>query len=247
MGKKPSENRALVEVLGQQKVIGEDPAPGKRWLARSLELKPEQLVHGWPSNKWVGYQNREHPDQIERALAPAILLLKQWLAGLRSDMPGFLFHGPVGRGKTGVALMLALEAARRGCQAIFVTAAQAVAERNSTSYARKEGETQLDLRSRYHSYAVVILDDVCARQYTGTEREFILDLVRGIEADGGIVLLTTNLELNMKKGNVYPDRETFELWLDGRVLSTYKGWAFDAGEWGESLRGRDDQNSKGEE
>ncbi len=233
-------------MLEQQKATGEDPVAGKRWLSRSLELKPEQLVHGWPLNKWVGYQNREHPDQIQKAFAPALILLKQWLDGLRADMPGFLFHGPVGRGKTGVALLLGLEAARRGCQVIFVTAAQAVAERNSTTYSQREGETQIALRSRYHSYSVVILDDVCARQYTGTEREFLLDLVRGIEADGGIVLLTTNLALNMKKGLVYPDRELFELWLDGRVLSTYKGWAFDAGEWGESLRGRDDSNSKGE-
>lgn len=233
--------------MARAQTTGETATTFEHWPLRSQSLKAKELVVGWPSDKWEGYRHQVHRDQIDRAAADPLLRTEEWLIGKRSDVPGFLIHGPVGRGKTAVALLLALKGARRGCSAQFVTAETVVGERSSTGYSKKEGETQSTLRSRYMAPQILILDDVCAKQYSGNERAFILELVRGRQAEGKQTHLTTNLELNRKEGGVYVDRAKFESWLDGRVLSTYKGWAIDASAWGPSLRGRYDENAGGRE
>lgn len=222
----------------------------EHWPSRSLELKPQELVEGWPTDKWEGYRHHEHPEQLERALALVRPLVEEWLRGRRVDVPGFLFFGAVGRGKTAVALALALYAARRGCSAMFTTAESVTQERNSTEYSKRDGVTQHELKQKYLAPLFLILDDVCARQYTPSERAFFLDIHRDRQAKGRLTLDTTNLELNFNTGTsekpVFPQRALFDQWLDGRVRSTYVGWSFDANKWGPSLRGRDDNNKAGQ-
>ncbi len=203
------------------------------WPARSKELAPEDLVFGWPADKWEDYRHAERPDQIEKGIAQARGWLAEWIRFQRPDCPGFIFYGEVGRGKTGGALLLALQAARAGCSVLYVTAATMIADVNSTEYHRRDGETQAEVKRRFSAPEVLIVDDVCARSYTGPEREFFLDLVRGRQGEGKITIQTTNLILNTDEGE-----SLYIQFLDGRVLSSYKGWRVDATKWGPSLRGR---------
>ena len=84
----------------------------------------------------------------------------------------------------------------------------------------------------------LVVDEVCARSYSGQERAFLLDLVRGRMAEGKITGQTTNLHLD-----ITAQEEIYSQFLDGRVLSTYNGWRVNASKWGPSLRGRDDSQT----
>ena len=210
---------------------------------RSKLLNPEHLVAGWPSDKWEDWRPKEawKREQVDRAVESIWPRLKAWADGEAREMPGLQFYGMPGRAKTGVALLLALRLARRGFLGKFVTAESLAAEVSSTAYDRRQGETILNLKMRYLAPAVLILDDICSRTYQDKERGFFLDLVRTRASRKRLTMLTTNLLLepvmeNGKKVMSDGARRYIES-LDGRVLSTYSGFSFNADEWGPSLRG----------
>lgn len=205
---------------------------------RSTSLAFERLVLGWPADKWPGYQHRDRPQQIEKGIALALTWLMAWVDGTRRDFPGVLVYGGIGVGKSAGVLQLAVQAARRGCSAQFVTVEHVLTEFNSTEYQRRDGDTKVVVRDRYMAPTVLILDEMCARFYTDKERAFLLDLIRDRQREGKPTLVTTNLLLNTTEGE-----DTFTAFFDGRALSTFKGWRVDAGKWGPSLRGRDDGNT----
>ena len=211
------------------------PVKTEPFEARSIELAPASFVAGWPEDKWTGYRHAQYPEQIEKGIAQARGWLAEWVLFNRPDCPGFLLYGEVGRGKTGGALELALQAGRRGCSVLYVTAETMLRDLNSTEYQRREGETKAEIGRRFLAPEVLIVDDICARSYTGPERAFLLDLVRTRPAEGKITIQTTNLLLNTDEGE-----DLYTRFLDGRVLSSYKGWRIDATKWGPSLRGRAD-------
>jgi DNA polymerase III delta prime subunit len=223
-----------------------------RFSARSSGLTPADLVQDWPADYWDRYQHPVLQAQLEKALKEPLQRILNWILGKSPELPGFILYGPPGFGKTATALSLGLFAARAGRIVRFTTAERLAAKRESTTYNAKEGQTYLSLMDEYLRPEILIIDDVITREYTGNVRALLLDLIRERKSLGRLSFLTTNIELGS-----YPDteenkalneagrrgRDQFARALDGRMLSTYTGSAYNAREWGingnapQSLRG----------
>lgn len=213
----------------------------EKFPARALSLSPSDLVQDWPVDYWERYQHPALQAQLEEALKSSQPRVIDWMAGRSPEFPGLIFYGPPGFGKTATALSLGLFAARAGRIVRFTTAERLAAKRESTAYNAKEGQTYLSLMEEYLRPEILIIDDVITREYTGNVRALLLDLVRERKSLGKVTFLTTNIELG-----TYPDTEENKMLneagrrgkdqfcraLDGRMLSTYAGYACNARTWG---------------
>lgn len=215
----------------------------KPFECRSFKFTPEELVLGWPSDKWEDYKHTERPTQVTDGIVLPMSWLRQWLRGMRKDFPGSLIYGLAGVGKSAGMLLLGLEAGRNGCSVMFVTVEAILTEFDSVTkdFKKPNGKTKQEIRDIYHTPTVLLLDEWCARFYSDKERAFLLELIRDRQKEGRLTFGTTNLFLNLKTGD--NSEQTFIDFFDGRALSTYKGWRIDASKWGPSLRGRDDTNT----
>lgn len=206
---------------------------------RALTARPEQLVEGWPADYWLGWEHPTRQAQLRAAMVKPAKFLKTWLEGHAPEMPGFIFYGPAGFGKTATALMLMLGAARRGYLCRFITAERLASERESTTFNQREGKTSLSLLDEMMAPEILLLDDMATREYSGNVRAVLLDLVRERKSRRRLTFLTTNSKLKTPEG-----RAVFSRLLDGRVLSTYADYGMDAEDWAaegvapDTLRGR---------
>ena len=194
--------------------------------ARSLS-DPAQLITGWPANYRDGYKHATMQAQLDRSMTMVKPRMVQWMGGQLPDCPGFLFHGKPGYGKTATGLSLLLTAARWGFSARFVTAEHLAAERESTTFNAREGQTALGLLESVLAPMVLMVDDIGTREYSAQARALFFDAVRERHSRKSITILTTNLPLSSPDGQA-----AFARSVDARVLSTYNGWSYDAAKWG---------------
>lgn len=215
---------------------------------RSL-ADPGQLIVGWPADYWESYKHPTMQGQLDRAMAMVKPRLVSWMGGHLPDCPGFLLHGKPGYGKSATGLALLLCAARWGFSCRFVTAAHLAAERESTTYSARDGQTALALLESVLAPMVLMVDDIGTREYSPQARELFFDAVRERHSRKSITILTTNLKLGAddnteaEKAAAAQGAQLFARSVDARVLSTYNGWTFNAARWGsqsapaKSLRG----------
>jgi len=196
------------------------------WPMRSRTADPAALVQGWPRDYRAGYQHPTAQAQLDAAWGQAGPRLARWMRGETPEVPGWLFYGKPGHGKTSTALALVLAAAREGFTARFSTAERLAAERESTTFNAREGTTALGLLSDLLAPEVLLVDDIGTREYSPTVRALFLDMVRERHSYGRLTILTTNVPLNTAEGQAAFGRST-----DARLLSTYTGHAFNAGTW----------------
>lgn len=197
---------------------------------RGLTAKPEALVQGWPQDYWESYTHPTRQHQLDLAMAEPLKRMKTWMAGDARDLVGFLFYGPPGYGKTATGLKLLLTAARAGFLTRFVTAEHLAAERESTTYSFRDGKTAKDLLDEVLAPDVLLIDDVGTREYSPAVRAMLFDGVRRRLSAGHLTILTTNLPMNTTAG-----QDQFTRSMDGRILSSYSGCAYNAGTWASDL------------
>lgn len=216
----------------------------ERFEARAMKAAPESLVEGWPSDYWLAWRHPTKQIQLKRAMTAPMEHLFRWMAGGAPEMPGFIFYGPAGFGKTATMLTLMDMAARRGFTARFTTAEALSAQRESTVYNFKEGKTYESLLKEILAPDILGIDDIVTRTYSPNVRAMLFDAVRERKSRKKLTAMTTNANLDATTADGKAGIKAFSDCLDFRVLSTYTGWAFNASKWGTetepaaSLRGR---------
>lgn len=183
-------------------------------------------MEGWPSDYWLSYTHPTRQGQLGVAIQKPLAVLNEFITGKERNLPGFIFYGPPGYGKTATALMLLVHLARRGYTCRFLTAEKLAARRESTAWNNREGQTSLSLMEELLAPDALLLDDVGTRDYDPRTRALLLELVRDRKSAGKLTFFTTNLALKTQSG-----QDAFERSIDGRVLSTYTGRAFNAENW----------------
>ncbi|HYP47199.1 MAG TPA: ATP-binding protein, partial [Thermoleophilaceae bacterium] len=105
---------------------------------------------------------------------------------------GLWFDGPVGTGKTSLAILVAKAARDAGRTHAFFTVPLLLAEIKRT-YDRDSGESYLDLFRRLCSVDVLVLDDLGAEKQTEWVLEQLYSIVNERWQDQRAIVVTTNL------------------------------------------------------
>ncbi len=230
----------LAQAMGKVEAGGISPQPQPISSQAVFEdkfkgvINEKTMIDGCPGWWKIGWVHPEKPEQIPQATQFIQKLFAQWLEGKRI-MPGFLFHGPVGRGKTSAALRLAYQAAAQGRRAMYRTLERITIDFKDNWGKRDSEKSTKQLMEFFKMPDVLIVDDQGTRQPIAEERSFFFELFNSRLDLGKVTLMTTNIDLEDPAG-----RTMFELFFDGRILSRMKGFDVGAGKWGGDLRGRHD-------
>ncbi len=134
------------------------------------------------------------------ATRPVLATLRAWLAG--SDeateyRPGLYLHGPVGVGKTGLAVALLKALMEETLEdGLFLNLPQVLARRKRAfGKARDDAEDAEALWERALTVPYLVIDDLAAEYSTDWAREQVYTLVDARHAEEGTTIVTSNLTL----------------------------------------------------
>lgn len=167
------------------------------------------------------WKHTEMPEQVSRNWKATEQLFIQWLWG-KKRIPGFIWHGPVGRGKTASALGLAYRAGIKGKMAQYVSCERLMQE-FSAAKRFTSPLTVAQVEDKYAKPRVLIIDDVGTRERPADESGFLFDLLDRRLNEETVNLWTMNTDVEQ---------------MDGRILDRFNGYDVDVSGWGPSLRGR---------
>jgi DNA replication protein DnaC len=118
--------------------------------------------------------------------------LRAWLAGDRDA----LLVGPVGLGKTGLAVAMLLEAMRNGSSGLYVVAPSFLSRIRATYNRAGEGVDELDVLESLATVNLLVLDDLGKVALTEWGQEKLFTVVNERYLYGRRTIYTSNLEVD---------------------------------------------------
>jgi DNA replication protein DnaC len=146
------------------------------------------------------------------------------------DWPGYIFHGPPGVGKTGVAIQLALIFADHGRYARFDILWDIVSAVKAT-WGDYSERSERDAIASYIKPAMLVVDDAGVQFGSESERNILYRILVGRYNECKPTIITTNCDLNKDSG-----RKLFVQSVGDRVVDRFQDWVVDGAEFGPNLR-----------
>ena len=172
------------------------------------------------------------PNQVTRAVPAFNQQVAEWQAG-NLLIPGWLFYGDYGRGKSSVAIEIMRYAAKHHGQRCRYEKAQAILGRVKETYSEDIRTTEREVINKYTEYNILTVDEVGAQYATEAERNIITWIFVARYEAMRPTIFTSNLDPTTPEG-----RARLTACLGERVIARLKGWTIDAGQWGGNLRDR---------
>jgi DNA replication protein DnaC len=133
------------------------------------------------------------------ATRPVLGTLRAWLEGsdeVTEYRPGLYLHGPVGVGKTGLAVALMKTLMREiGEEGLFLNLPQLLARRKRAFGKARDDDDAEALWERALTVPILVIDDLAAEYSTDWAREQVYTLVDARHAEEATTIVTSNLTL----------------------------------------------------
>lgn len=214
--------RAMLERAWEGKPVQQIEIPSKNKPGR-VENVPKiftQAIEGQPD---------QVPEQIRQRLAHYTPHFHKWI-DYSDPLPGLLFYGDFGRGKTGMAVELMRHcAANFGCVCRYEKVQDLLAKIKQTY--DDGGGREKDVVDYFKRYHVLTIDEIGAQHATEYERNILYWIVVSRYELLHPTIFTTNLNPQTAEG-----RAALYACLGERICSRFADHLVNASEWGGNLR-----------